>query len=178
MADEFRGKIGTMDSQEVAAFLGSDALARLACVRPDGSPYVIPVWFHWDGEDFWFVGRKKAEWCRYLEQDPRVCIVIDAPHSPADEMGKSTEVPKVFAEGTVEVVEQPNIGGRWVEIAEQMSYRYLGPNGPTYLTASKQQPRWLFRMRPTRIKTWQGVGWAPKYWVDESGGPSYEQIHS
>ena len=30
MADEFRGKIGTMDSDEVSAFLGSDALARLA----------------------------------------------------------------------------------------------------------------------------------------------------
>ncbi len=38
--------------------------------------------------------------------------------------------------------------------------------------------RWLFRMRPTKIKTWQGVGWAPRYWVDDSGGMSYEQVHS
>ena len=76
------------------------------------------------------------------------------------------------------MVEQPNAGGRWVEIAEKMSYRYLGPNGPTYLAASKQQPRWLFRMRPTKIKTWQGVGWAPKYWVKDTQGPSYEDIHS
>ena len=130
MADEFRGKIGAMDSEEVAAFLGSDALARLACVKPDGSPYVVPVWFHWDGSDFWFVGRQQAEWCRHLKNDPRICIVIDAPHSPADEMGKSTEVPKVFAEGTAEVVEAPNVGGQWVEIAEKMSFQVPGPQRP------------------------------------------------
>ncbi len=178
MADEFRGKMGAMAEGEVEAFLASGTLARLACLKPDGSPYVIPVWYQWDGSDFWFVGRERSAWCRYLANDPRVSIVIDDAHSPADEMGQSAEIPKVFVEGNAEIVEEPNVGGRWVQVAEEMSYRYLGPNGPTYLTATLQQPRWLIRVRPTKIKTWQGVGWSPKYWVGSSGGPSYEEVHS
>lgn len=177
MAEEFRGKMGAMDNDEVAAFLASDALARLACLKPDGSPYVIPAWFQWDGSDFWFVGRERSAWCRYLANDPRVSIIIDADHSPPDESGQSTEIPKVFVEGTAEVVEEPNVGGRWVKVAEDMSYRYLGPNGPTYLQSTIKQPRWLIKVTPTRIKTWQGVGWSPKYWV-EGEGPTYQEVHS
>ncbi len=60
MADEFRGKMGKMEEDEVEAFLASDTLARLACLKPDGSPYVIPIWYQWDGKDFWFVGRERA----------------------------------------------------------------------------------------------------------------------
>jgi len=178
MADEFRGKMGAMGHDEVAAFLEGDTLARLACLKPDGSPYVIPVWYQWDGEDFWFVGRQRSDWCKYLQADGRASVVIDAPHSPTDDMGRSTEIPKVFVEGNVEVVEEPNVGGKWVEVAEKMSLRYLGPNGPTYLTSTIKQPRWLLRLRPTRIKTWQGVGWSPKYWVESEDGPTYEEVHS
>ena len=88
------------------------------------------------------------------------------------------EIPKVYMEGTATVEEEPNVGGRWVQVAEQMSYRYLGPNGPTYLVSTIQQPRWLIKLVPTTIKTWKGVGWARRYWVQESGGPSYEEAHS
>jgi hypothetical protein len=60
------------------------------------------------------------------------------------------------AEGRAEVVEEPNLGGRWVEITRRMSYRYLGPNGPTYLESTMKQPRWLFRIKPENMKTWHG----------------------
>lgn len=177
MADEFRGKLGGMDKEEMDEFLAGDGLARLACVKPDGSPYVIPVWYQWDGESLWFVGRQRSAWCKYIENDGRVAVVIDREHSPPDETGKRVEIPKVFMEGEAEIVEQPNIGGQWVKVAEEMSYRYLGPNGPTYLTSTLRQPRWLIKMTPSRIKTWQGVGWAPKYWVEGTGSPSYEEVH-
>ena len=178
MADEFRGKMGALEEDEVETFLAGDLLARVACVKPDGAPYVVPVWYQWDGECVWLVGRERAAWCKYMANDPRVSVVIDAPHSEPDEMGQSVELPKVFIEGNAEVVEEPNVGGQWVQVAEEMSLRYLGPNGPTYLTSTKQQPRWLIKVRPTRIKTWKGVGWSPKYWVDGTGGPTYEEVHS
>ena len=54
-----------------------------------------------------------------------------------------------------------------------MSVRYLGPNGPTYLEPTLDQPRWLFKITPTWIQTWQGVGWARV----EGGGTSYEEAH-
>ncbi|MEP7081451.1 MAG: pyridoxamine 5'-phosphate oxidase family protein [Chloroflexota bacterium] len=32
------------------AALESDPVAWLSSVRRDGSPHLVPVWFHWDGE--------------------------------------------------------------------------------------------------------------------------------
>ncbi len=177
MSEDFRGKLGGLDTDEFKAYLNSDALARLAVLTPDGAPYVIPVWFHWDGEDMWFVGRQRSVWCDYIKNDGRVSVVIDSDHSPPDESGKKIEIPKVFMQGTAEIVEEPNVGGKWVEIAELMSYRYLGPNGPEYLQGTINQPRWLIKMTPHEIKSWQGVGWARKYWVEETGGATYEEAH-
>ena len=84
----------------------------------------------------------------------------------------------MLADGRAELVEEPNIGGQWVEVANRMSVRYLGENGPQYLVPTLQQPRWLFRIVPENVKTWQGVGWARHYWVEDTGGPSYEEAHA
>jgi hypothetical protein len=59
-----------------------------------------------------------------------------------------------------------------------MSYRYLGENGPTYLTSTMKQPRWLFKIKPDSFETWQGVGWARRYWVEGTGGDTYEEAHA
>ena len=174
---DFRGKLGGMDRPEMDAFLASAALARLACLKPDGAPYVIPVWYQWDGEAIWFVGRERSVWCKYIQNDPRVSVVIDAPHSEPNEAGQSVEIPKVIMEGSAEIVEEPNVGGQWVQVAEEMSYRYLGPNGPEYLTGTIDQPRWLIKLKPTWMRSWQGVGWARRYWVEGAGGATYEEAH-
>ena len=38
---------------------------------------------------------------------------------------------KILCEGVAELVEESVVGGKWVEIAEKMAIRYLGPDGPT-----------------------------------------------
>lgn len=170
--------MGGMEDAELDAFLQSDALARVACLKPDGSPYVVPVWYQWDGENFWFVGRERAEWCRYMEADPRISVVIDKEHGRPDaSSGEIKQIPKVMTSGTVEIVERPNVGGAWVDIAAKMAVRYLGENGPSYLESTLKQPRWLIKLTPTDFRTWKGMGWAKRYWVDETGGPSYEEAH-
>ena len=102
----------------------------------------------------------------HLKRDPRVSFTIDVPDT----------LEKVIGQGNAELVEEPNVGGQWVEVATRMSVRYLGPNGPTYLEPTLDQPRWLFKITPTWTQTWQGVGWARRYWV-EGGGTSYEEAH-
>jgi hypothetical protein len=32
-------------------------------------------------------------------------------------------------------------------------------------------------MTPTKTKTWQGLGWARKYWVEGTGGATYAEAH-
>jgi nitroimidazol reductase NimA-like FMN-containing flavoprotein (pyridoxamine 5'-phosphate oxidase superfamily) len=164
----WRGKVGGMTEEEMDTFLQYGVTMHLACVKPDGSPYMTVCWHEWRDGSFWVVPRQRSEWARHLKNDPRVSFVVD----------HDTTLEKVWGEGLAELVEEPNVGGKWVEVAERMSVRYLGENGPTYLVPTMKQPRWLFRITPTTIKTWQGVGWARRYWVEETGGPSYEEAHA
>lgn len=177
MAEDWRGNIGGMDEERMNLFLSGDVNARVAVIDDQGRPYVLPLWYHWDGDAFWFVIRERSAIARFMAERPDVGLVIDATslHDPED--GRHFEMPKVFAQGKAEVVERPNVGGEWVGIAEQMAVRYLGPNGPSYLVPTLHQPRWLIKVTPDTIKTWEGVGWAKKYWVESEEGPAYEEVH-
>jgi nitroimidazol reductase NimA-like FMN-containing flavoprotein (pyridoxamine 5'-phosphate oxidase superfamily) len=164
---EWRGKVGRMSAEETEAFLARGRIMRLACLDPDGWPYVVPCWHEWREGAFWVVPRQRSLWAEHLKRDPRAAFVVDDPDS----------LEKVWGRGRAELVEEPNVGGRWVEVATRMAERYLGPNGPDYLVPTLRQPRWLFRIEPVEFRTWQGVGWARRYWVEGTGGPSYEEAH-
>jgi nitroimidazol reductase NimA-like FMN-containing flavoprotein (pyridoxamine 5'-phosphate oxidase superfamily) len=154
MADEsWRGKVGRLENEEIARFLAEPHIARLACLDEDGWPYVVPCWQEWDGESFWVVPRQKSAWARYLKHEPRCAITVD-------EAGQQR---KVIAQCRAVLVEEPNVGGRWVAVAERMSRRYLGENGPKYLEPTLDKPRWLYRLEPLKVQTWQGQDWAGRY---------------
>ena len=166
--ESWRGKVRPMTTGETDDFLEQGINMYLACLMPDGNPYITVCWHDWHDERFWLVPRQRSRWAELLEHDGRLSFVIDD--------DKSME--KIIGEGVAELVEKPNVGGRWVEVATRMAVRYLGPDGPTYLTPTLNQPRWLFRFEPFNVRTWQGVGWARRYWVDTTGGPTYEDAHS
>ncbi len=166
--ETWRGKVRGLTPEEVDEFLGLGINMYLACLTPDGSPYITVCWHEWRDGYFWVIPRQHSRWAAYLEHDPRVSFVIEQPKN----------LGKVLGNGTAELVERPNVGGEWVPIATRMSYRYLGENGPTYLESTMKQPRWLFRIKPDKFETWQGVGWAPRYWVEGTGGVSYEEAHA
>lgn len=153
MSEEWRGKVGRLDNAEIAAFLAEAHIARLACLDDRGWPYVVPCWHEWAQDAFWVVPREKARWARFLQAEPRCAITVD-------EEGRQR---KVLAQCRAELVEEPNVGGRWVPVAERMSTRYLGENGPLYLEPTLDKPRWLFRLEPVAVQTWQGQDWAQRY---------------
>lgn len=152
-SDDWRGKVGGLEQQEVDGFLAEGHIARLACLDEEGWPYVVPCWHEWDGSGFWVIPRLKSAWARHLERDPRCSITID-------EDGAQR---KVGAQARAKLIERPNVGGRWVPIATSMSARYLGENGPKYLEPTLDKKRWLFYLEPTRMWTWQGVDWHARY---------------
>lgn len=163
----WRGKVRGMTPEEMEDFLQQGLTMQLACLKQNGDPYITICWHEWRDGYFWVIPRQRSRWAGYLKADPRVAFTIE--RAPID---------KILAEGKAECVEEPNVGGQWVEIATRMTYRYLGENGPQYLVPTLQQPRWLFRIKPDKIQTWQGVGWARRYWVEGTGGPSYEEAHA
>lgn len=165
---DWRGQVGAMTDPQRDEFLALGVNMYLGCLRPNGRPYVTVCWHEWRDGCFWVVPRQRSAWAEYLVESPPVSFVIEKPQT----------LGKVIGDGTAELVERPNIGGAWVSVAQRMSARYLGENGPKYLEPTMLQPRWLFRIRPTSMRTWQGVGWARRYWVEGSGGPSYENAHA
>ena len=166
--ETWRGKVRGMTAEEVDEFLALGINMYLACLMPDGSPYVTVCWHEWQDGYFWVIPRERSRWAEYLANDPRVSVVVE----------QSNTLAKVRCRGHAELVERPNIGGQWVPIATRMSYRYLGENGPKYLEPTLRQPRWLFRIEPEAFETWQGVGWARRYWVEDTGGATYEEAHA
>jgi len=61
-------------SQEL---LHSRIPARLAYVWTDGTPRVIPIWFHWNGEEFVMASPPKAPKLKALRKNPKVSLTID-----------------------------------------------------------------------------------------------------
>ena len=141
--------------EQVAALLATPIIARLATVKPDGSPYVVPVWQHWDGEAMYIVPRARSRFVEYLRNEPRVAV------SCADDVNASHS--RVLIEGTAEIVVGPVLmEGRMLEIAREMAERYGGEGGLRYLDGTMDKPRYLVRVTPTRMTTWSG-GWHARY---------------
>ena len=63
-APDWRGRIGKMDASDLANFLAQGVLCHLACLKDDGTPYVVPCWFEWDGAEW----DARVAQCRTLQQ--------------------------------------------------------------------------------------------------------------
>ena len=140
-----------MTDEEMDQFLHSDALCRLGCLDEEGHPYVVPCWFTYADGGFYVVPRARSAWASYLKRDPRVSLCIDT------ESGQ-----RVLVKGEAKVVEEPNVGGRWVAIAREMAQRYNGEAGLKYLDRTMNEPRWLFFIDPATVISSKG-GWARRY---------------
>jgi Pyridoxamine 5'-phosphate oxidase len=51
--------------------------ARLAYVWTDGTPRVIPIWFHWNGREIIMATPPKAPKLKALSKNPKVSLTID-----------------------------------------------------------------------------------------------------
>lgn len=158
--EEWRGKVGKLSAEELDAFLAKGNVARLACLDETGWPYVVPTWYTWADGGFYIVPRARSKWAKFMANDGRVAISIDSNEAPYI---------KFQTQGEAAVIEEPNVGGKWVEIANEMSVRYLGENGPKYLVPTLNEPRWLFFVTPKSMTSWQGTDWAKRYKHSEWG---------
>ena len=73
-------KQGSLELLQHAAskeLLQSKIPARMAYVWTDGSPRVIPIWFHWDGREFVMATPSKAPKLKALTKNPKVSLTID-----------------------------------------------------------------------------------------------------
>jgi len=78
-------KQGSLELLEHAAakeLLQSKIPARLAYIGTDGTPRVVPIWFHWTGKKFVMGTPPKAPKLKALGKNPKVALTIDDNNFP------------------------------------------------------------------------------------------------
>ena len=67
-----------MASARVRTASGSSENPRqLAYISTDGTPRVVPIWFHWDGQELVLGTPPKAPKLKALAKNPKVSLTID-----------------------------------------------------------------------------------------------------
>jgi hypothetical protein len=73
-----RGRAIAMSKAELDEFLAEQRTCRVATVRGNGRPHVVPLWFVWDGTSLWLNSIVRSQRWTDLGRDPHVAIVVDA----------------------------------------------------------------------------------------------------
>ena len=72
-----QGDVSLLNDPLAQQLLKSDNMAHLAYNWKDGTPRVIPIWFHWDGKNVVIVSPEGAPKLNILENGQQVAISID-----------------------------------------------------------------------------------------------------
>ncbi len=130
---------------EIGRFLQGPWTARLACLRPDGKPHVIPVWQEWDGKAFYLIAWQGSLWAEYLLNNPEASLTIDEPWPP---------LRRVSARGKAVALPFAKDDPRLSNLLQRLSQRYLGD---TTLSPSGDQIQQVFQIIPETLRGWKGL---------------------
>ena len=72
-----QGSVALLNDPVAQELLRSTSPARLAYVWRDGSPRVVPMWFHWNGKEIVLGTPDKAPKVRALSTGTKVALSID-----------------------------------------------------------------------------------------------------
>jgi len=72
-----QGQLELLQHPAAQELLHSKIPARLAYVWTDGTPRVVPIWFHWNGSEFVLGTPSKAPKLKALAINPKVALTID-----------------------------------------------------------------------------------------------------
>jgi len=118
-----QGDLKLLDSELAKTLLNSKIPARLAYLANDGTPRVIPTWFHWNGSEIvmatFIAGpsvRHEPARPRALRANPNVAITIDTNEFPPNVL---------LIRGKASVTEVDGMPPEFIEAAR----RYLGEQG-------------------------------------------------
>ena len=158
---------GPLSATEFAEFLQQPLLLKLACVRPDGWPYVVPLWYAWHDDRLYVVGRERAVWVDYVRREARVGVLID------EEARRHRRVQMTATAAIVEgPVRRADGSERWREIDKHLVARYMSDDaGRAYATLTADRPRFLIEITPVQITSWSGGPWHPRYYTAGLAAP-------
>ena len=77
-----QGSLALLNDPVAQNLLRSTVPARLAYVWPDGTPRVVPIWFHWTGQEVVLGGPPDAPKVDVIRANPHVAVTIDGNEWP------------------------------------------------------------------------------------------------
>ena len=122
-----QGDLALLEDDIAKGLLGSTIPARFAYLWKDGTPRVVPIWFHWTGQEFVLGTPPAAPKLKALPTNRRVALTIDSDTMPY-------RVLMIRGTCTVEWVE--GVSPEYVASAR----RYMGP---------EQGDAWVTQVRAT-----------------------------
>jgi PPOX class probable F420-dependent enzyme len=139
-----------MTDKEIRDFLKfGSRTGKLATVRKDGRPHVVPIWFELDGDDLVFTTWHTSVKAKNMVLEPRVSLCVDEESPP---------YAFVMVEGTVSMSEEPGELAYW---ARRIAARYMGEEqAEAYGKRNSVDGELLVRLHPTKIIAKDDVsGW-------------------
>ena len=136
-----------MTKAEYRAFLlRGTKTGKLATVRKDGRPHVVPVWFYLDGDAVIFTTGGESLKYKNMKRDPRVSITIDDQTPPYS---------YVMIEGTVSFSEDPEELLHW---ATRIGGRYMGEDkAEAYGKRNSAPGEVIVRIIPSKVSAYKDV---------------------
>jgi hypothetical protein len=116
-----QGDVALLNDPVAQKLLQSTIPARLAYNWSDGTPRVVPIWFHWNGEQIVLAGPPTSPKMKVLTQGTKVALTID---------DKDWPYKILLVRGTVLVVEV--VEGMVPEYVAS-AQRYLGEGSTGFL---------------------------------------------
>ncbi|RSS37805.1 PPOX class F420-dependent oxidoreductase [Streptomyces sp. WAC08241] len=135
------GGMTRMTDDQWRAFVSAGTrTGKLATVRDDGSPHVVPIWFVLDGDDVVFNTGKTTVKGRNLARDGRVSLCVDDEDPPFS---------FVSLFGRAELSEEPDALRHW---ATRIGARYMGEDrAEEFGTRNAVPGELLVRMRIDKV---------------------------
>lgn len=130
-----------MTRDEWRAFVSEGTrTGKLATVRADGRPHVVPIWFALDGDAVVFTTGEDTMKGRSLQRDARVCLCVDDENPPFS---------FVMIDGRVEITDDPDDLVHWATV---IGGRYMGADrAEEYGRRNGVPGELLVRIRPSRV---------------------------
>jgi len=148
-----------MSKKEIRKFLMQGTFTgKLATVKKDGSPHVVPIWFVLDdhnksgggGDDIIFTTNSTSVKAKNIQRDNKVSICVDDQTPPFS---------FVIVYGTAKIYHYKQ--NELFRLATKIAQRYIGKdNAEDYGRRNSTEGEVLVRIKPTRIIAEKDIaGW-------------------
>jgi PPOX class probable F420-dependent enzyme len=131
-----QGDLSLLDDPIAQELLRSTVPARLAYTWRDGTPRVVPIWFHWNGTEIVLGTPARAPKLRTLAAHPQVALTIDGDTFPYHVLS---------IRGTARIEHLDDVAPEYAAAAE----RYFGPEqGKAWAAQLRGMPMARIRVTP------------------------------